>query len=105
EELTARRPAGGVVGVDVRHIDELLDDIVEPRARAPQDGLEALEGALGLRAHPARDDLAVLPPAREPGGDQHPRGVDADPRHEAPTTFHWALGEHLSTIHRVLLRE
>src|SRR5207245_10063426 len=99
EKRGARGPAGGVVGVDVRHVDELLDDVVEASARMAEDGLQALEGALRLWAHATGDELAVSPSAGKPGGEEDPRGIDADPGDEAPNAVGGAVGKSVRASH------
>ena len=104
EEFGPLRPAARVVGVEVRHVDELFDDVVEPRLGAREDALQTLERAPRLWPHPARDELSVGVSPGQPGGEQEPRRIDAHGGHEATTALEWAFGENVSTIHHVLLQ-
>src|SRR5262249_4075283 len=83
---------------------ELLDDVVEPRLRAREDALQALECAPRLRPHPARDEVAVGASASQPGGEQDSRRIDAHAGHEAAAALEGGLGQNISAIHFVLLR-
>src|SRR2546428_393987 len=103
EEGGPRCPPAGIVGVEVRDVDQLFDDVAKASPGVRQDGLQTFTGPAGLGGHAPGGHGAIRRAACQSGSKQDAAGVDAHCWHESSALFDRILCENVLAVHRLLL--